>query len=538
MNDKVRSIWNDLQKRAEPPARLTDLFEREPGRASRMTLGAAGLSIDFSKNLLDPGTQERLADLATAAGLNGAIQTMFEGGIINRTEERAVLHTALRAGPDCVASVAGERVAPEIEAVLTKMHEFVDVVRDGRWTGYSGERITDVVNIGIGGSHLGPQLACEALRYNSSAVPRPHFLANVDGGEFDRIVAPLDRKSTLFIVASKSFTTVETRLNATSARAWLAERFPQKRAMARHFVAVSANPERAIEFGIDAGNVFPIWDWVGGRYSMWSATGLPIALTVGMDDFKAMLAGAAEMDRHFLQSPFAENLPVMLGLIGIWNNNFLGAESYAVVPYDDRLRHLPDYLQQLEMESNGKRVTLSNEVIETGSAPVTWGGLGTNAQHAFFQLLHQGTRFVPLDFIVAMTHPSRRFQHQDMLVANCFAQAAGLMTGRSAVSSEEPAPQGIDKPLHKSIPGNKPSNMITMHALTPRTLGALIALYEHKTYVQSVIWNINAFDQWGVETGKDLATGILQEISSGRVDARHDASTAALLRHYIDSRRP
>ena len=538
MNDNIRSVWDELKRRAKAAAdsQIVDLFEREPDRLARMTQNAASLSLDFSKNLLDGKTLDRLIDLATAAELPAAIEAMFDGAAINVTENRAVLHTALRAGPTSTATVNGKRVAPEIARVLERMRNMVDDVREGRWTGIAGNRITDIVNIGIGGSHLGPQLACEALRYEADAVPRVHFLANVDGGEFDRVVSPLEPASTLFIVASKSFTTAETRLNAASARDWLAAQFPEPQTLARHFIAASANSERAVAFGIDAANVYPMWDWVGGRYSMWSAIGLPIALRLGMNNFEAMLAGAAEMDDHFRQSPFTTNLPVLLGLVGLWNNNFLGAESYAVVPYDERLRALPDYLQQLEMESNGKGATRSNEPLDTASAPVTWGGLGTNAQHAFFQLLHQGTRFIPVDFIVALTHPEVRRDHHDMLVANCFAQAAGLMSGRTTAVPDGTS-DGNDLSLHKEIRGNKPSNMICMHALTPQSLGALIALYEHKTYVQSVIWNINAFDQWGVEAGKMLAGDIVEEFKSGRVDENHDASTAALIKSYIESRK-
>ncbi len=538
MNDNIRSRWMDLEGRAKVTANSTilDLFEREPDRLARMNRSAVGLSLDFSKNLLDGGSLDRLLDLAVAADLGGAIEAMFEGAPINTSEGRAVLHSALRAGAACTVSVNGKHVAPEIAAVLTRMRELVDDVRNGRWCGFAGDPITDVVHIGIGGSHLGPQLACEALRYETNGMPRAHFLANVDGGEFDRVVPSLDPASTLLIVASKSFTTVETRLNATSARDWLAARFPDPKAVARHFIAVSANTERAQSFGIDAANIYPMWDWVGGRYSLWSAIGLPIALHLGMNNFEAMLAGAAQMDDHFRQTPLANNLPVLLALVGLWNNNFLGAESYAVVPYDERLRHLPDYLQQLEMESNGKRVTRANEPLDTASAPITWGGLGTNAQHAFFQLLHQGTRFIPVDFIVSLTHPALRQAHHDVLVANCFAQAATLMTGHTGSVNEDESAAN-DRVLHKVIPGNKPSNMISLQALTPQTLGALIALYEHKTYVQSVIWNINAFDQWGVEAGKILAGGILEEFETGQIDAGHDTSTEALIKRYIESRK-
>ncbi|MGR8918867.1 MAG: glucose-6-phosphate isomerase [Gammaproteobacteria bacterium] len=505
--------------RTEADCRIADCLARESGRVEAMTLSAAGLCADLSKQRLSLDTWRLLAACAEAAGVADAISELVGGAEVNRTERRAALHTALRGAPgtpaDKLAAVA------EVRAPLAA---FVDAVRSGARTGYSGKRFTDVVNIGIGGSHLGPQLACDALRYAPGEHLRAHFLANVDGGEFDRIVGPLDPDTTLFIVASKSFSTVETRLNATSARRWLAARHADPAAVASHFVAVSANPARAVEFGIDADNVFPMWDWVGGRYSMWSAIGLPIALSLGLDTFDGLLAGAGAMDAHFASASPAENLPVMLAMVGIWNSNVLGAPSYAVVPYDDRLRFLPDYLQQLEMESNGKRVGLDGEYLSRDSAPITWGGLGTNAQHAFFQLLHQGTRLVPVDFVLALTHPAARPEHHDMLVANCLAQAEGLMSGS----------EGGDDPAlarHRETPGNRPSTVITMAALEPATLGALIALYEHKTYVQSVIWGINAFDQWGVELGKQLATAILEEVAGGP-PAAHDPSTTALIAAY------
>ncbi|MEX2480171.1 MAG: glucose-6-phosphate isomerase [Gammaproteobacteria bacterium] len=507
---------------------LSELFEREPERMARLVVQAAGLTLDCSKQRLDSSALDALGRLAQAVNIGAARDAMLAGEPVNRTEKRAVLHTALRAGD-------GRLYATEIDTVLEHMGALVEDVRQGRRRGFGGAQFTDVVNIGIGGSHLGPALACDALRYDSDGKLRTHFLANVDGGEFDRITAHLNPASTLFIVASKSFSTVETRLNAQSARAWLAGQFPQAEAVADHFVAVSARPERAVEFGIAEANVFPMWDWVGGRYSLWSAIGLPIAFEVGMTAFRALLAGAAGMDEHFATAPLLSNMPVMLGLIGFWNSHCLGAESYAVVPYDDRLRLLPDYLQQLEMESNGKRVDLTNAVLDGHSAPVTWGGLGTNAQHAFFQLLHQGTRLVPVDFIVAMQHPANRRSHHDMLVANCLAQAEALMRGQSYTSSGLDE-DGIDLARHRESPGNRPSNMLVMDALTPATLGALIALYEHKTFVQSVIWNINAFDQWGVELGKQLATTILDEITGSADQAAHDPSTSALVARYRAAR--
>lgn len=509
--------------------RIVALFSKDRERLRNMTFTAAGLHLDISKNLLDPKALSSLIAMADGAKLRAAIAEMFDGAVVNKTEKRAALHTALRRVPDD-GDPQPAPYANDIAAVQRRVERFVAQVRDGRRTGHTGARFTDIVNIGIGGSHLGPQLACDALRYAASETLNVHFLANVDGGEFDRILNTLDPDATLFIVASKSFTTTETRLNATSARAWLAARQPDPAAIASHFIAVTANSERAVEFGIDSSEVYPMWDFVGGRYSMWSAIGLPIALKFGMPAFRQLLDGAAAMDDHFATAPLNVNVPVILAMLGIWNTNFLGAESYAVVPYDDRLRYLPDYLQQLEMESNGKRVSLTNEYLDHHSAPVTWGALGTNAQHAFFQLLHQGTRFIPIDFIVALQHPARRRDHHDLLVANCFAQAEGLMNG-AGVPEGELDDDNINLARHREIPGNRPSTMLTMESLTPATLGALIALYEHKTFVQSVIWDINPFDQFGVELGKHLANTIIEEFS-GAAAATHDPSTTALIKRY------
>jgi glucose-6-phosphate isomerase len=532
MQTALRPLWTRLEQHAETlkAQPILGLFDLEPDRLARLRLEAAGLTLDLSKQLLDRQALALLQDLAAAAGLAGAISAMFAGEVINHSETRAVLHTALRAGPQGRAVVDGTPVANAVETVLERMAKLVAAVHAGQWTGHSGARITDVVNIGIGGSHLGPQLACDALRYQSATQLRVHFLANVDAGEFDRVVQPLDAATTLFVITSKSFTTVETRLNAMSARAWLATRFADPMAIAKHFVAVSAAPARAVEFGIAADNVYPLWDWVGGRYSLWSAVGLPIALALGMDGFRALLHGARMLDEHFVTAPWPDNLPVMLALTGLWNSNFLGAQSAAVVPYDDRLRYLPDYLQQLEMESNGKRVNRDGAPLDYNSAPITWGGLGTNAQHAFFQLLHQGTRTVPIDFVACLTHPAVRREHHDMLLANCIAQAEGLMRGRSGERADKLG-------RHRDIPGNRPNTLITMQALTPATLGALIALYEHKTYVQSVLLDINAFDQWGVELGKVLATSILDEFEQDQAADGHDPSTSAVISAYLAARR-
>ena len=527
--------WSKLSNHAKQLRlrRIESLFDDDAARVSTYSIDAAGLHLDYSKNLIDAAAHALLVELAHDCALAARIERMFMGDRINVTEGRAVLHTVLRDPTDEVL-VDGRPVAPEIRAVQSKMQAIVEAIRSGGWTGFRGDRITDIVNIGIGGSHLGPLLACDALRYDALPGLAVHFCSNVDGGDIERTLSGLDPATTLFVVASKSFATAETALNANTARRWLLAAAGDEAATAKHFLAISAHPAKAAEFGIHTDNVLPMWDWVGGRYSLWSAIGLPIALAIGMEGFKRLLAGAAAMDRHFRNAPFERNMPVLFALVGIWNTNFLGAESLAVIPYDDRLFQLPAYLQQLEMESNGKRVTLANRAVKVATAPILWGGLGTNAQHAFFQLLHQGTRLIPVDFIVAMTHPRSPREHHDMLVANCIAQAEALMCGRQRTELDDgtPAEPGVDLPLHRETPGNQPSNMIVFDALTPETLGALIALYEHKTYVQGVIWGINSFDQWGVELGKKLAAKLLDEIAGG-ARQRHDGSTTALLERYL-----
>jgi glucose-6-phosphate isomerase len=401
--------------------RIQDLFIDDPNRQQVLSIDAAGLYFDYSKNLLRPETIALLVELARARDLATGIEQMFIGEPINRTENRAVLHTALR-GPSAESIVIdGQPISKAINEVIARMRRCVDDVADGTWRGHSGSNIKDVVNIGIGGSHLGPQLACEALRYEADSGLMVHFLSNVDGGEIDRVLQKLSPETTLFIVASKSFTTPETMLNAASAEAWISGHFKDPAAIASHFLAISAHPARAEQFGIASDNVLPMWDFVGGRLSLWSAIGLPIAFALGMQGFERLLSGAALMDEHFRRAELQRNMPVLLALVGIWNSNFLGAQTQAIVPYDDRLGSLPAYLQQLEMESNGKRVSIENELLPVATAPIVWGGLGTNAQHAFFQLLHQGTRLVPVDFIIAMTHPAAKPVHHDMLVANCLA---------------------------------------------------------------------------------------------------------------------
>ncbi len=510
----------------------TSLFKADTGRVRDFSLAAAGLELDYAKQRVDRPARAALLALAAEQGLAAKIAGLFRGDIVNPSEQRPALHTALRNPGDLGACVDGVPVGPLVAATLDRVEAVVASIADGRWLGASGQSITDVVNLGIGGSHLGPQLACDALRYLHTGQPRVHFVSNVDGGDIDRCLRNLDPQRTLFIVASKSFTTPETALNARTAQRWILDATHQPDAIARHFFAITANPPRAEAFGIAPDNILPMWDWVGGRYSLWSAIGLPIALAIGMPAFRALLAGAREMDLHFRHAPLDASMPVLLALLGCWNTNVLDAETHAVIPYDDRLGLFPDWLQQLEMESNGKHVTLDNGPVAGHTAPVVWGGVGTNVQHAFFQLLHQGTRRIPVDFLLPLTHPRSPRAHHDMLVANCVAQAEALMIGRSreALLAENPDAMLA---LHREELGNQPSSVIAFEALTPGTLGALLALYEHKTFVQGVLWNINSFDQWGVELGKQLAAILLGEIADGRVSEAHDASTRSLLERYL-----
>ena len=540
MNQRRQKLHAELTAHAVTwrSKRVAAEFSRDPERHTHHTRSAAGITVDYSKQRLDSAVLALLCELADVHGVRERTREMFDGRPINRTEQRPVLHTALRARRDAHLSVDGQEITAEIETVKHRMRQIAGRLRDGEWRGFRGDRITNVVNLGIGGSHLGPQMACQALCDDASAAVRVHFVSNVDGGEIARCLAGLDPATTLFILASKSFTTTETMRNAQTAEAWLRAAGAADDHLAAHFIAITARPDRALALGIAAENILPMWDWVGGRYSLWSAIGLPVAIAIGMDRFEHMLAGAEEMDRHFRTAAWPDNLPVLLALVGIWNSNFLGAETLAVVPYEDRLRYLPEYLQQLDMESNGKRVRLDNEAVDSHTAPVLWGGIGTNVQHAFFQLLHQGTRLIPVDFILALTNPRSPAGHHDMLVANCLAQAEGLMHGRSAASldGQMPGVPDIDLPTHRATPGNQPSTLLLLDSLSPHTLGALLALYEHKTFVQGVIWEINSFDQWGVELGKGLAETLLDEISRGLSSQDHDASTRAALQRYLARR--
>jgi glucose-6-phosphate isomerase len=514
---------------------LRQLFAADPKRFEAMSVDAAGLYLDYSKNRLNADTIALLTNLARTRGVEQRRDAMFAGEKINLTEGRAVLHTALRLPRGKALQVAGQDVAGDVHAVLEQMRIFTDRVRNGSWLGHSGKPITDIVNIGIGGSDLGPKMVCLALRSYTHPRLTMHFVSNVDGHDMEAALAQVNPETTLFIIASKTFTTAETMLNAQSARNWFLQHGSEA-ALAKHFVAVSTNTEAVTAFGIDAENMFPFWDWVGGRYSVWSAIGLPVALAVGFGYFSDFLAGAHEMDEHFRSAPLEKNLPVLLALVGFWNRQFLGCGSLSIAPYHQDLNRFPAYLQQLDMESNGKRVTRNGAAVDVPTCPVVWGECGTNAQHAYFQLLHQGTDVVPMDFIAALRPTHDLPGHHDALLANCFAQSEAFMTGKSEdeVRAELKA-QGMPREQideiapHKTFPGNRPSNTILMDVLNPAALGALIALYEHKTFVQGVLWDVNSFDQWGVELGKVLARNIHAELTGDAQAARHDSSTNGLI---------
>ena len=516
---------------------LRALFQDDPERAERMRLALDDLYVDYSKNRIVDRTLALLLELAEERDVAGWTARMFAGEPINVTEGRAVLHVALRNRSERPMCVDGADVMPLVRAVLTKMRAFSERLRSGAHVGFTGETITDVVNIGIGGSDLGPLMVCEALRPYWKEGLRAHFVSNVDGAHLAETLRDLDPARTLFIVASKTFTTQETLTNARSARAWLVDRLGSEDAVAKHFVAVSTNHRAVAEFGIDPANVFEFWDWVGGRYSLWSAIGLPIACVVGMDRFEELLEGAHRMDEHFRTAELAENIPVVLALLGVWYASFLGACSFALLPYDQRLHRMPAWLQQGDMESNGKRTRRDGAVIDGyTTGPIVWGEPGTNGQHAFFQLLHQGTRLVPADFLAAIHGDDGLGDHHAKLLANLLAQTEALMVGETeAEARAELTRAGMDEARiaallpHKVFPGNRPSTTILFDRLDPRTLGSLLALYEHRIFVQGVIWGVNSFDQWGVELGKQLAARILPELSAGAPIGEHDASTRALI---------
>ncbi|MBI4773022.1 MAG: glucose-6-phosphate isomerase [Deltaproteobacteria bacterium] len=527
-----RPAWKALEAhyRQARELHLRELFADDPGRGERMTAEAAGLYLDYSKNRITNETLDLLLQLAEESGLRTRTDAMFRGEEINLTEKRAALHIALRA-PGGAIMVDGENVTPRVHAVLEKMAKFSDRVRSGAWLGHSGKRIRNVVNIGIGGSDLGPVMAYEALKYYSERAMTFRFVSNIDGADFAEAVQDLDPSETLFIVSSKTFTTLETMTNAHTARNWsVAGLGGDEASVSKHFVAVSTNAEGVSKFGIDTANMFEFWDWVGGRYSMDSAIGLSTMLAIGPAHFRAMLDGFHQMDEHFRTAPFAENLPVLMGLLAVWYNNFFGAETVAVLPYEQYLKRFPAYLQQLAMESNGKHVTLEGAEVDYQTGPIYWGEPGTNGQHSFYQLIHQGTKLIPCDFIAFAQPLNPLGRHHDMLLANVFAQAEALAFGKT---QEEARAEGMPDRLvpHRVFRGNRPSNMILAERLTPETLGKLVALYEHSVFTQGIIWNINSFDQWGVELGKALAQRIIPELES-REEPRlgHDRSTNALIR--------
>ena len=512
---------------------LRELFAHDPARGERMTAEAAGVFLDYSKNRVDDETLRLLIELAEQSGLRERIDAMFRGEKINVTENRAVLHVALRAPKGTSIMVDGKNVVPEVHRVLDKMAEFADRIRSGEWKGHTGKRIRNVINIGIGGSDLGPVMAYEALKYYSDRAMTFRFVSNVDGTDFVEATRDLDAAETLFIISSKTFTTLETMTNAHSARDWsLRGLGGDAKAVAKHFVAVSTNAEKVAEFGIDTANMFEFWDWVGGRYSMDSAIGLSTMLAIGPDHFRAMLEGFHAIDEHFRTAPFDRNLPVLMGLLSVWHNNFFGAQTVAVLPYDQYLKRFPAYLQQLTMESNGKHVTLDGTPVDYQTGPIFWGEPGTNGQHSFYQLIHQGTRLIPCDFIAFGQSLNPLGRHHDLLLANVFAQTEALAFGKTA---EQVKAEGTPDWLvpHRVFEGNRPSNTIVMDRLTPAALGKLVALYEHSVFTQGTIWDIDSFDQWGVELGKVLAQRIIPELE-GKDEPKlaHDSSTNNLIRRY------
>jgi glucose-6-phosphate isomerase len=533
-----RPAWKALQQHAETirPQQLRDLFASDPARGTRFTAEASGIFLDYSKNRITDETLKLLVQLAEQSGLKQHTEAMFTGQKINTTENRAVLHVALRAPKSESIIVDGEDVVPEVHKVLDKMSAFADRIRSGEWKGHTGKRIKNVINIGIGGSDLGPVMAYEALKHYTDRNLNFIFVSNVDGTDFAEAVRNLNADETLFLIASKTFTTLETMTNAHSARDWFlaagTDHAAPESAIAKHFAALSTNTKLVSAFGIDTANMFEFWDWVGGRYSMDSAIGLSTMIAIGPDNFRSMLAGFHAMDVHFRTTPFEKNLPAILGLLTVWYTDFFDAQTMAVLPYEQYLKRFPAYLQQLTMESNGKHVTLDDEHVETETGPIYWGEPGTNGQHSFYQLIHQGTRLIPCDFIGFYKSLNPLGRHHDMLMANVFAQAEALAFGKTAA---EVRAEGVPEALvpHKVFEGNRPSNVLLADELTPELLGSLIALYEHSVFTQGVIWSIDSFDQWGVELGKVLATKILNELeSSTEPPIAHDTSTTNLIHKY------
>ncbi|GAC1513464.1 MAG: glucose-6-phosphate isomerase [Chloroflexota bacterium] len=533
-----RQAWKALQEHFDTikGRHLRELFREDPDRGERLTLEAVGLFLDYSKNRVTDQTLRLLLDLADECGLREHIDAMFRGDPINATEHRSVLHVALRAPEDAVFTVNGRNVVPEVHAVLKKMDSFAHRVRDGSWTGYTGRRIRSIVNIGIGGSDLGPVMAYEALKHYTDRDITVRFVSNVDGTDFVEATRDLDPSETLIIVSSKTFTTLETMTNARSAREWIVRALGDEAAVASHFVAVSTNAAEVSEFGIDTANMFEFWDWVGGRYSMDASIGLSTMIAVGPDNFRAMLSGFHAMDEHFRTAPFDRNLPVLMGLLVIWYNNFFSAQTVGVMPYEQYLKRFPAYLQQLTMESNGKHVTTDGESVDYQTGPIYWGEPGTNGQHSFYQLIHQGTKLIPCDFIGFEQSLNPLGKHHDLLIANMLAQTEALAFGKTA---DEVRAEGTEEWLvpHRVFEGNRPTNTIFAQRLTPEILGTLIALYEHAVFTEGTIWNIDSFDQWGVELGKVLAQRIIPELeSASETDLKHDSSTNNLIRRYRSAR--
>ena len=535
----VRPAWKALKDhyRKMKNLHLRSLFAADHQRGERLAIEAQGIYLDYSKNRVTDDTMRLLMELAESSGLRSRIDAMFGGEKINVTEDRAVLHVALRAPRGSSFLVDGENVVPKVHAVLDQMENFSDRVRKGEWKGHTGKPIRNVINIGIGGSDLGPVMAYEALKHYSARALTFRFVSNIDGTDFAEATHDLDPTETLFIVCSKTFTTLETLTNARTARAWCLNVLHDDRAVAKHFVAVSTNKDEVVRFGIDPANMFQFWDWVGGRYSFPSAIGLSLMIAVGPENFRSMLAGLHAMDEHFRVAPFDRNLPVLLALLGIWYINFFGAETQAILPYDHYLSKLSAYCQQLDMESNGKRVTLTGKVVNYQTGPVIWGQPGTNGQHAYYQLIHQGTRLIPCDFIGFCQSLNPLDSHHDILMANFFAQTEALAFGKTAKAVRA---EKVSKHLvpHRTFEGNHPTNTILLGELTPETLGKLVALYEHKVFVQGTIWNINSFDQWGVELGKVLAKQISPQLEAEHESSLdHDSSTNTLINRYRRERR-
>jgi glucose-6-phosphate isomerase len=529
----LRAHYKEVQN-----VHLRELFADDPKRGERLTAEAAGLFLDYSKNRVTSETLDLLIQLAEESGLRDRIGAMFRGERINVTENRAVLHTALRAPREASIMVDGENVVPKVHAVLDRMADLATRIRSGEWKGHTGKRIRNVINVGIGGSDLGPVMAYEALKYYTDRTMTFRFVSNVDGSDFAEAVRDLDPAETLFIISSKTFTTLETMTNAQTARAWSVKGLGgHEDSVAKHFVAVSTNAPEVAKFGIDTANMFEFWDWVGGRYSMSSAIGLSTMVAIGPESFRAMLSGLHEMDEHFRTAPFEKNLPALLGLLAVWYNDFFGAQTVAILPYEQYLKRFPAYLQQLTMESNGKHVTVEGQAVAHETSPIYWGEPGTNGQHSFYQLIHQGTRLIPCDFI-AFSHTINPLgRHHDILIANVFAQTEALAFGKTPKQVEA---EGTDKLLvpHRVFEGNRPSNTILAERLTPEILGKLVALYEHSVFTQGAIWNVDSFDQWGVELGKVLAQRIIPEIESKtEPQLAHDSSTNNLIRYYRKNRK-